>query len=219
LVVGPDAAQGVIVGQSFMHPGLDFFVRFPDEWKVQNGRDAVGAVAPDQSALVLLDVVGDGDDPLAGARALERASGSPVVQYTKPMTVGDLTAAATRARTRTDSGEALLALTWIAYGGHIYQVLGMAPMRRADVFQPVYETVVQSFRPLQPAQRAGIRENHLRVVEARTDETVAALSARSKSRWKPGMVAVVNDVSTDAPLVAGQLLKVSISEPYASVTH
>lgn len=219
LVVGQGAAQGVFAGQSFLHPELNFFVRFPPEWTAQNAREEVGAVSPDQSAVVLLGMVGEGSDPLAGARALERDSGSPVVQNTTLGTVGGLPAARMRARARTDSGEVGLENTWIAYGGHIYQILGVAPIRRSDAFLAVYEAVVQSFRPLQPAERAGICEDRLRIVERHRDETLAAVTARAQSRWKAEMVAVVNEVSTGELLATGQLLKIAVTEPYTTPAH
>ena len=33
-----------------------------------------------------------------------------------------------RARIQTDSGEAVVAITWVAYGGRIHQILGAARM-------------------------------------------------------------------------------------------
>src|SRR5262249_14746031 len=38
-------------------------------WKTANSPEAAGAVAPDEAAVVFVHVVGDGDDPVAGAKA------------------------------------------------------------------------------------------------------------------------------------------------------
>ena len=215
LVVGQGAAAGVIIGQTFLHPDLDFFIRFPPGWTVQNGRNQVGAVSPDHDALVLLEAVGKGDDPVAGARALERASGSPVVQNTKPATIGGLKAARTRAHSRTESGEVALEFTWIAYAGRIYEILGVTPVQRSETFRPVYDDTVQTFRSLQPAERASIREDRLRIFAARQDETLSALVKRAKGSWNVAMTAVVNDLSVDTPLQP-ESIKIAVAEPYAS---
>jgi predicted Zn-dependent protease len=74
--------------------------------------------------------------------------------------------------------------------------------------------VWRSFRPLTAAERAGIREQRLRIVSARTGETVAALAARVGSAWKPDMIAVANDLRSDESLAAGQKVKVAIEEAY-----
>jgi predicted Zn-dependent protease len=215
LVVGQGAEEGVFVGQAFLHPDLDLFIRFPADWRTHNDRHQAGAESPDDSALVLLQTVGEGEDPLAAARALERTSGSPVVQNTRLGTVGGLKIAWTRARTHTASGDVIIELAWIAYAGQIYQVVGLAPLQRSDWFAPLFDGVVQSFRPLEPAERASIRENHLRVIQARQDEELGALIARSKGRWGTPMTAVVNALSADQRLAAGQLVKLAVAEPYA----
>jgi hypothetical protein len=38
LVVGPQAANGILAGQSYLHPDLDFRVSFPEQWRIENSR-------------------------------------------------------------------------------------------------------------------------------------------------------------------------------------
>ncbi|HUI27366.1 MAG TPA: M48 family metalloprotease [Candidatus Kryptonia bacterium] len=214
LVVGPNASDGVFQGQVFLHPDLDFAVQFPDQWQKQNTRQQVAAAAPDGAALIMLNGVGDGNDPIDGARAFEKAVGSPVVDKTQPITIGNLKAARTRLLARNDQGTLSVELAWIAHAGHVYQLAGITPLNRAAALTPVFDTVTQSFRPLRPAERAGVRENHLRIVEARRDETLATLVGRAHSDWTPDMAAVANALSTTDPLGNGQRVKLSIAEPY-----
>lgn len=75
---------------------------------------------------------------------------------------------------------------------------------------------MQSFRPLSPEERAIIREDRLRLVEAKEGETVSALAARSGTGWSAAMVAVANGLSTSDRLRPGQLVKVALSEPYTA---
>jgi predicted Zn-dependent protease len=215
LVVGQEAAAGVIVGQTFLQPDLDLFIRFPPDWTVRNGRGQVGAMSPDQRALVLLEAVADGADPFAGARALERASGSPVVPTTKAGMIGALKAARARARAHTDSGEVALEFAWMAHAGRVYQILGVTPIQHSEPFLPVYDAVVESFRPLQPAERASIREDRLRVFAARQGETLTALVTRTKGKWSVATTAVVNELSIDTPLKT-ESIKIAVAEPYTS---
>lgn len=215
LVVGARAADGVFDGQSFLHPDLDFTVRFPKNWKTQNSRRAVAAAAPDGSAVVMLESVADGDDPFAGARALQQASGAPVVQNTQAASVGSLKAARTHARAPSDSGEMDIEIAWIAHAGHIYQLTGITPIQRGAAFRAVFDEVMQSFRPLRRDERAHIYETRLRIVAARHGETLAGLVTRTKSSWDTEMVAVANGLPASDPLTKGQILKAAIAEPYA----
>lgn len=216
LPVGTRAADGVFDGPRFLHPNLDFTVRFPDGWSTENNREQVAAVAPDQQAFMTLEVVAQGDDPLIGAKLVQQASRAPVLQTTERLTVGGLPAARTRLRGRTDAGEVTALLAWIAHEGRIYQIAGVTPLERSDAFGPVFERIMQSFRPLSKEERASIREDRLRLVAAEEGETLNALIARSGTRWSADMVGVANGLAPGDRLVRGQLVKVVLSEPYTA---
>src|SRR4029079_4746332 len=63
LVIGIPASQGVGDAPLFLHPDLDLSLRFPDEWRIVNGRREVSASPAQGRALVVLDAVAAGDDP------------------------------------------------------------------------------------------------------------------------------------------------------------
>jgi predicted Zn-dependent protease len=216
LPVGARAAAGVFDGQRFLHPDLDFTVRFPDRWSPENNREQVAAVAPDQQAFMALEVVAKGDDPLIGAKIVQEARRGPVLQTAERLTISGLPAARARLRGRTETREVTALLVWIAYKGRIYQLVGVTPLERADAFAPVFESTMRSFRPLTQQERGSIREDRLRIVEAREGETVTALAARSGTRWSAAMVAVANGLAPDDRLRRGQLVKVPLSEPYTA---
>jgi predicted Zn-dependent protease len=214
LVVGPRASHGVFQGQQFLHPDLGFTVRFPDTWATENDAEQVAAMAPDQKALVMVELAAEGSDPLAGARALEQALKTPIARSARVSSVNGLPVARAQLRGRAGDGDVLVQFAWIAYGGHVYQIAGVTPLDRSAAFQPTFDGVIQSFRALRPEERAAIREVRLRLVEARAGETLAALAARSGTVWSAAMVAVANGLAPDARLAAGQLVKVPVAEPY-----
>jgi predicted Zn-dependent protease len=214
LVVGPRAAHGVFQGQQFLHPDLGFTLRFPDRWPTDNDPQRVAAMAPDQKALVFVELAAEGDDPLAGARALEQALEAPVVRNTRVSRVNGLPVARTQLRARASDGEVALLFAWIAHGGRVYQLAGVTAVELAGRLQPAFEEVLGSFRPLRPEERAAIREIRLRLVEARAGETVGALAARAGTVWSAAMVAIANGLAPDTRLAAGRLVKVAVAEPY-----
>ena len=216
LPVGARAAEGVFEGSRFLHPDLDFTVLFPERWSTENNRAQASAVAPDQQGFMTMEVVAQGDDPLIGAKIVQEASRASVPPPTERLTVGGLPAARTRLRGRTDTREVTALLAWIAYKGRIYQIGGVTPLERSEAFGPVFASTMQSFRPLTQEERGSIREDRLRLVEAREGETVSALAARSGTRWSAAMVAVVNGLAPSDRLKRGQLVKVSLSELYTT---
>ena len=210
LVVGQRAANGIVQGQTYRHPDLNFFVQFPAAWNVDNTPVQLASAPKDGGTAVVLRAVAEGNDPLDGARALEKASKSSLPK-TETTTINGLPAA----RTQVGDSKLTVDLTWIAYGGMIYQIAGIAEKRAFETVRPLFQNVVHSFRPLSPVERNGIREKRLRLVKARAGETVEALAARSGSAWKANQVIVANGLKGPGPLQEGQLIKIAVEEPYA----
>ncbi|MEX5217703.1 MAG: M48 family metalloprotease [Nitrospiraceae bacterium] len=213
LVVGQRAANGVIKEQTFRHPDSNIFMEFPEKWQLENTPEQVAAAAPDGEALIVLRAVAKGNDPMDGARALEKESKSPVVDKTTMIKVGNLPAA----RTELDvDSKVTLDLTWVAHDGMIYQIAGLAPKKRFDTVRSLFRTTAQSFRPLTPQERDGILEKRIRLVKARGGETLRSLVTRSNSRWNVEQVAVANGMAATEGLKEGQLIKIVVLEPYAA---
>jgi len=213
LVVGQRAANGIFVGQTFLHPDFKIFLRFPEKWHLQNSPEQVAAAAPDGEALMLLKAVAEGTDPMEGARALERTTKSEIVSKTQKTTINGLPAAHTQ---MSPDSKVELDLTWIAHRGVIYLLAGVAPRNRFGAVRPIFAQTTQSFRPLLPEEREAIREKHIRLVKAQAGETVEALTARSGSAWKTDEVAVANGLASGEQLTAGQVIKVAVAEPYVT---
>jgi predicted Zn-dependent protease len=211
LVVGQRAAHGLITGQTFVHPDLNVFVQFPDKWELQNTPDKVLAVAPDKETAMLLRAAGKGHDPLDGARALEKTTKAPVVARTETLTINGLPAAHTQLEAE---GKVGVDVTWIAHGGIVHQVVGLASRHRFASVQPVFTSVARTFRPLTTSERAGVKERRVRLVKAQHGETVETLGRRANSAWTKEELAVANGLAVGDPLAAGQVLKAAIAEPY-----
>ena len=215
LPVGPRAADGVFEGETFLHPALGFHVRFPAGWKTVNQRALVGATAGEGGAAVALQLAGEGNDPMAALRALEKETGADLASGAERLTIGGLPAVRVTARARTREGPLALDLTWIAYAERVYLITGASPPTGADALRPVFRETVASFGPLTADERARIREARLHLVAARAGEMLAALLERAKGTWSVEMAAVANGLDAAAPLRRGKLVKVPVAEPYA----
>lgn len=210
LVVGQRAANGMVKGHRYLHPDLNFFVEFPQGWNVDNTPVQLVSAPKDGGKAVILRAVAQGNDPLDGARALEKASKTAIVSKTQTTTINGLPAA----KTQVSDSRLTVDLTWIAYGGMIYQIAGIAETKAYDTVRPLLQGVVQSFRPLSPDERNGIREKRLRLVKAHAGETVETLTARVHSAWKANQVMVANGLQGSETLQEGQLIKIAVEEPY-----
>jgi predicted Zn-dependent protease len=209
LVVGDDPATGVFMGSLFVQPDLDVALTMPAGWKTINNPEVAAAVAPDGDAAVLLNLVGPGDDPVAGAKA----DGLPeaLQKRVQRLQIGGLPAARLIADTRENDR---VALTWIAHRKHILRVTAMTRGRDWEHYSPAFERTAASFRPLAPADRERIVESRLRLRPATAGETVAQVLARGGGTWNAARTAVANGTTVAARLEAGWPVKVAVSQRY-----
>jgi predicted Zn-dependent protease len=209
LVVGNNAANGLFVGRLFLHPDFDVALEMPEGWKTVNTAEAAGAVAPDEDAAVLLQVVGTGDDPVAGAQtdglSEEQMKGIKRIQNSQ------LPAAGLTGRARDDTR---LALTWLAHKKRIFRVTGVCEAAQWDRYQEALARTAASGRPLRAEDQPRITESRLRIRPARAGDTITQVVARGGSTWSAAQAAVANGVAADGKLDRDWPVKVAVSERY-----
>ncbi len=215
LLVGENPAMGVIQGQNFLHPELDLFIKFPREWKSINTRQAVFAVAPKKDGLLVMGVAGKGTDPDQAAEQFKNAlyrehRAKPNVS--KSVKIGDLPGHLLTYTDASGKEPTHMHFLWIAYRGLIYRFIGLAPER----YRPVLRETALSFRPLSAKEKDSIRETRLRVVLARSGETLQQLTIRTGNVWSPKITAVVNGLDKGQTLKKGQLVKIAVAQPYTA---
>ena len=211
LVIGNNAANGVFMGQLFLHPDFDLALAMPANWKTGNSPEAAGAIAPGESAVVLLHLVGDGNDPVAGAKADGLADAQ--LERIRRVQSSPLPAAALTARTRHGT---YIALTWIAHRSRIFRVTGVCAGADWERYRPEFERTAASVRPLRSDEKERIVQSRLRIRAARAGESIAELLARGGATWTPAQAALVNGVAPERRLDRDWPAKVAISERYRS---
>lgn len=210
LRVGENPVEGQFVKGHFLHPGLEFSLRFPQDWKTHNGRAQVAAIAPDEEAFVMLELAGEGNDPQEAARKFDEETRIRFSDEPAQVSIGGLQAVRALGQFRGKS----LDFTWIAHGGRTYQITGMCPASEFDAYRQAFLSTAQSFRPLTEAERASIRDTRLRLIRAGNGETIEQILDRAQGTWTPEEAAVANALAVEDALRGGQLVKVPIPEPY-----
>jgi predicted Zn-dependent protease len=215
LVVGANAAEGVFDGSTFLHPELEFHLEFPggEGWQYANSPAAVGAGREGPEAAVALEIIADGEDVLGIAQGFDPREGE-LESPPRAMSVNGLPAA--HARVTAGRGRSALRadLWWIAHEERIYQLTYVAHAQDFDALSRSFDTSARSFRPLASGDWAHIREDRLRVLSARRDQTLASIVAELRSGWNLEATAVANALDPAAPLEPGQALKVAVTEAF-----
>jgi predicted Zn-dependent protease len=185
---------------------------FPRAWETQNSPLAVLALPEDQSALMALQLAGEGDDPnvaanqIAEKAALSSRSETSINGYP----------AVTAATSLSERGQEIyVALAWIAKDGLVYQVLGATSSAGWSQYRPTFEKVTKSFGAARPEELAAVRENRMRLVNAKPGETVGHVAKQPGNQWSVERTAAANAMKASTKLVGGEAIKVNRSEPYA----
>jgi len=215
LVVGTSAAEGVFRGDRFIHADLGFTLRFPAGWETHNAHTAVGALAPDRTAQIVLEHAGPGTDlEKALARFRKKAEGSGLkIEGAEKIKLAGRDALRAHGRASTGMGGVDVVVTFLTHGDQTFRITGVARGEK-DRNQALFVQVARSFRPLPPEMMQGVKENRLRIVEARPGESLSDLSSRTGNQWPISPTAVMNQVFTTDSLEGGQLIKVAVTQPY-----
>lgn len=210
--IGSPAADGVVENGRLTHADLDFTIRFPQGWEVENTRSAVYALSPEREAVVVLEMQGEGDDPEAAAHVW--LDGARTNATAIPLRIGDLEAFRMRGEIATAAGTTFADVTWISHGGHIYRLSGFTLGGDFSRWEGVFRSFPRSFRPLTEAERNSVTELRLRVVDALEGETLASLGQRTGNQWSVVETAVHNAIRPGDALEPGRKVKIAVRVPY-----
>ena len=217
MVVGENPGKGFFDENWFVHPELAFVMGFPPDWEGINTSGFVGAKKPDEETFIMLALLAEGTDPMDGAKAASRKLEIDVVSNAQHGILNGLRAARNQVQILGADGEIQMAeMTWIAHGGLIYQVMGVAALERFEAVEEVMRKSAHSFRPLTNEERSNIIVMRLGVVEGKPGETIAEMAKRVETPWTVEIISVVNRKPSTEPLRAGELMKVGFQDNYAT---
>jgi len=217
MAVGQRPEAGLFFGDDFIHPDMNFRIRFPRGWHQANQNTQVGAVAKERDAIVFLTAdLPDGDPRLMAQLWLERNREEMRLDLdeSQAVSIGGIDSWRMEFTGRSRSSRLYVMTVFIPYQGATWRVTGMAPAGRADRYKGRMLSVARSFRPLSAKERNGVKAQRLRVVKARAGEDISTLSSRTANAWDPGTTAVYNGVFVNHRFQEGDLVKTAQVEAY-----
>ncbi len=214
LAVGATGDQGVFRGELFLHPDLEFALRFPVGWLTQNSPQAVAAIAPKRDGIFYLKHGGPGEDAVAYAEKFleDPANKGFRVSEKKTVMIGGSPAVRLAGTSGSARGSVKVQMSFVPFRGSMYLLTGMS-MGKAH-YKGVFLNAMRSFGPLSPDQREQIQELRLRIATARSGESLQALSGRTGNVWDVQKIAVANALYTTDKLASGALVKVAVPTQY-----
>jgi predicted Zn-dependent protease len=207
LVFGNDPREGFTEGSRFYHPMLQFQIDFPSQWRVDNTRDAVMAVDPQQTAQLQLTV----PRVPAGMTAYDYVR-ELALRGTRPQSVQNVTINGNRAvlacyLMRTQTGVLGAFAGFIEHRNQIVQIVGMS--YNLQRFGPEIERSIRSFERVTNPRILGAQPDRLKIYTAQEGDTLGSLARRTNNpRVSADDLAILNRLAIDQPITAGRLLKI-----------
>jgi len=211
LPVGQRPEAGLFVGDTFLHPALDFRLRFPRGWRTSNSSSTVGARSPRRDAVVFLmnDVPpGEPQDVAETWLSKTRDEQSVTLRKSRPVRIGDIDAWRLEISASSRGGGAASNVTFIPYRDSTWRITGITPQFSEKLFAKTVRTA-RSFRPMSEEERASIEVTRLRIVKARPGESLVSLGQRTSNAWNVSTTGVYNGLLTTHRFKGGELVKIS----------
>jgi predicted Zn-dependent protease len=215
LPVGQRPETGIFVGSSFIHPVLDFHIRFPQDLQQRNANQAVGAMEPRGQAVIYLTAGKGGGTAQQMAEAwVERAKQEQRVEVkdSRPVKIGSLDAWRMRLEMPGRGVRVASTVTFIPYRDATWRVTGTSRAMSAEKYLGRTLSTARSFRPLSLREKRSIKTLRLRSVEARRGENVIELTRRTGNAWSPATTAVNNGIFVDHRFEGGERVKIATVE-------
>jgi predicted Zn-dependent protease len=213
-VHGDNPEEGIVRGDTFLHPELRFALQFPEGWDIRNSKTQVVAQEPNNEIYMLLQLVeqprGRTMEEVA-VRAM-RDAGFRQAEGGET-TINGLEAYVGTYQGRMGGvGQVVMRAAHIAYGRTVYVFAGMAGPADYARVERLFTGSIRSFRPLSRSEAADVRPNRIDLYRVRAGDTWQSIAQRaSEGNVKPATLAIMNNYPANEQPRAGDQIKIVVA--------
>lgn len=221
LVVGDNPEDGIVRGNTFLHPALRIAVTFPEGWEVTNSAEAVMAREPGTDHYMVLQEVEAGllrrGSTAQGrsvgdlAVAAMRSAGYSVVDGRLEQINGQDAHVGLYRGNAEGTGQVLMRAAHVQMGRQMYVVAGFAPEAAFNLVDRDVVPAIQSFRALSAAEASRVRPNRLDFYMVRAGDSWQSIAVRQgKSLVSAATLAIMNDREVNVQPQPGDRVKIVV---------
>jgi len=205
MVFGENPREGFFQDASFRHPDMAFRMDFPQGWKSSNEKQAVGAISPNEDAIVMLQLA-PAPNAQQAAQKFFSQQGVESGEASRRQ-IGGFPAVLSTFRVQTAQGYLRGLVAWIDYQERVFQILGYTPEARWSQYSNVFGASIASFgRETDPAV-LNVQPRRLKIVDLNRTATLETLLRDYPSSVTPQTVALINHLQGASTLAAGDQFK------------
>lgn len=211
LVFGDSPSEGIVRGNTFLHPELRLSIAFPQGWDVQNSKTQVVAKAPEREHYLLLQLVPKASGSIEQvARGTMANAGFRQVSGERAQVNGLDAYVGTYQGQMQGLGDVVTLAAHIVHDRNVYLFAGLAPANQFESAQRPFAQSIRSFKELSRQEAANIRPNRVDVYTVRQADTWQSIAERSGGTIKPSTLAIMNNYDPSQPPRAGDRIKVVV---------
>ncbi|HEX2253938.1 MAG TPA: M48 family metalloprotease [Thermoanaerobaculia bacterium] len=204
-VFGENPREGFFQGNTFYHPELAFQVNFPPGWKYQNQRSAVGAISPNQDAVVVMTLARR-DSPSTAFQEFVSQQG---IRRGQPWQgqINGMAAVSSEFQAQSQQGTVQGRVAFVEHGGQVFQILGYSSAQRWGRFDDLTAQAMSSFARVDDRRILNVQPRRIDIVRVPRTMTLREFARQYPSTVDLQTLAIINQVQTDASLAAGTDVK------------
>jgi predicted Zn-dependent protease len=205
MVFGENPREGFFRESVFYHPELRFRLSFPRGFKTQNQKRAVVGVSEARDALVALTLAA-GARPQEAARQFLSQQGLAAGRSGRD-TIGGLPAYTAFFEAATEEGALRGEVSFVAYDGKLYRIIGYAPAQRFAAYQTAFDAAIRSFARLADPRYLEAQPRRLEIVSLDRQMALSEFARAYPSAVGIETIGLINGVGADQVLPGGELAK------------
>jgi predicted Zn-dependent protease len=212
IVYGDNPEQGIVRGDSFLHPPLRFRVDFPQFWEIANSPTQVVAKAPNAEIYMLLELVQKPQGRNIEEIAINqmRGAGFQPIQGERT-TINGLQAFVGAYQGRMEGlGAVGLRAGHIEHGTNVYMLAGFAGTELFRQADSAFIGSIRSFRALSATEAENIRPNRVDLYVVREGDTWQGVAERAGGVIKPATLAIMNNSEPNVQPRPGSRIKIVV---------
>lgn len=211
IVFGENPREGIFQDTLFRHPDLAFQLRFPSGWKGSNEKQAVGAISPNQDAIIVLQLASGSSARQAAQQFFSQQGVEAGTEWRRE--IGGFPAASSTFRAQGEQTVIRGLVAWVEYGGRVFRILGYTSEQQWPAYEQAFTQSLGSFaRETDPAV-LNVRPRRLELVSLSRPAALADLLRQYPSTVSPQLVTLINNVQPGATLRAGEMFKRVVGGP------
>jgi predicted Zn-dependent protease len=203
---GQNPREGYFQGNRFIQPELGFEIRFPQGWKTNNQKAAVGAISPREDAVVVVTLAQQ-RSPQAAAQAFFSQQGVVQGQALNANLGGLPAVSRVFGVQRGQAGDLQGVAAFVEHGGKVYQVLGYTLANRWRGYSDTLAGSLGTFERVTDRRLLNVQPSRIDIVSLPSPMTLGEFARRFPSSVDLQTLAIINHADANTRFASGTELK------------